>query len=304
MRRIIELVRPKLDWSTERNYLKSVNIQVLTAIRVFRSGSFQKINVDIYSLSQPTVSRIISKVAEAFAGEFKNFIEFPSNDKLDLIKYGFYKIAKFHNVVGLIDCTHVPVTVHGPDRELFRNRKGRMSINVQAIVDFNMKFTNMVVRWPGLVHDSRIFKNSLICAKFENYEINGWLLGDNGYSCTRYLLTPVLSPTTEAEERYNKAHIKTRNLIERAFGCWKRKFNILNVRMQTKLSNSLNIIMACAVIWNIIKDEEDAGEDDSDLENFITDALDQNNLQDQLDDIQSTGSTLRSEIIQRHFSYD
>ena len=108
MRRIIELVRPKLDWSTERNYIKSVNIQVLTAIRVFRSGSFQQINVDIYSLSQLTVSRIISKVAEAFAGEFKNFIEFPSNDQLDLIKYGFYKIAKFHNVVGLIDCTHVP----------------------------------------------------------------------------------------------------------------------------------------------------------------------------------------------------
>ena len=197
-----------------------------------------------------------------------------------------------------------PITVHGSDRELFRNRKGRMSINVQAIVDFNMKFTNMAARWPGSVHDSRILKNSLICAKFENYEINGWLLGDNRYSCTRYLLTPVLSPTIGAEERYNKAHIKTRNLIERPFGCWKRKFNILNVRMQTKLRNSLNIIMACAVIWNIIKDEEDAGEDDSDLENFITDALDQNNLQDQLDDIQSTGSTLRSEIIQRHFSYD
>ena len=86
-----------------------------------------------------------------------------------------------------------PITVHGSDRELFRNRKGRMSINVQAIVDFNMKFTNMAARWPGSVHDSRILKNSLICAKFENYEINGWLLGDNRYSCTRYLLTPVLS---------------------------------------------------------------------------------------------------------------
>ena len=40
---------------------------------------------------------------------------------------------------------------------------------------------DLVARWPGSVHDSTIFSNSLIHARFENREIDGYLLGDGGY---------------------------------------------------------------------------------------------------------------------------
>ncbi|CAI6359742.1 unnamed protein product [Macrosiphum euphorbiae] len=39
-----------------------------------------------------------------------------------------------------------------------------------------------------------------------------------------YIFTPLLNPVTNAEKNYNKAHIKTRNIVERVFGVWKRKF--------------------------------------------------------------------------------
>ena len=59
-------------------------------------------------------------------------------------------------VVGLIDCTHIPIISPGGDNaELFRNRKGYFSINVQAICDLELKLTNVVVRWPGSTHDSK-----------------------------------------------------------------------------------------------------------------------------------------------------
>lgn len=64
-------------------------------------------------------------------------------------------------------------------------------------------YITCLFRWPGSVHDSTIFDNSFIRAKFENNEFGKtFLLGDGGYPCRSYLLTPLLNPRTEAEQKY------------------------------------------------------------------------------------------------------
>ena len=82
-------------------------------------------------------------------------------------------------------------------------------------------FTNIVARWPGSTHDSFIFNNSHIGQKLES-ELhsmeNGLLLGDSGYPCKPYLMTPYLNPTTAKQEAYNKSHKGTRVAIEQTFG--------------------------------------------------------------------------------------
>ena len=105
---------------------------------------------------------------------------------------GFYEIANFPGVLGAIDCTHVAIQSPGGEyAELYRNRKGYFSINVQAICNSCLEFTNIVARWSGSSHDVTIFGNSRICAQFESGEITGILLGDGGYGCKKYLLTPL-----------------------------------------------------------------------------------------------------------------
>lgn len=59
------------------------------------------------------------------------------------------------------------------------------------------------IRWPGSVHNSTVFDNSMLREKFENKEFGTCvLLGDVGYPCRSYLMTPLLNPRTESEKIY------------------------------------------------------------------------------------------------------
>lgn len=51
--------------------------------------------------------------------------------------------------------------------------------------------------------------------------------------------------------RYNKAQIKTRNSVERAFGVWKRRFPCLDMKFQHKPVPAARIIIACAALHNL-----------------------------------------------------
>ncbi|KAM7290345.1 putative nuclease HARBI1 [Ixodes scapularis] len=53
--------------------------------------------------------------------------------------------------------------------------------------------------------------------------------------------------------RYQKAHIRTRNSVERAFGVWKRRFPCLDMRLQHKPERSAVIITACAALHNLAR---------------------------------------------------
>ncbi|XP_046994538.1 putative nuclease HARBI1 [Schistocerca americana] len=62
------------------------------------------------------------------------------------------------------------------------------------------------------------FTHIRIKAQFENGEIPvGHLLGDSGYACRPYLLTPLSNPQGVAEHRYNRSHITSRNTVERQY---------------------------------------------------------------------------------------
>lgn len=63
------------------------------------------------------------------------------------------------------------------------------------------------------------------------------LVGDSGYAQTRYMMTPLPenAPTTRAEKLYQESQIRTRNVIERAFGIWKRRFPILSKGINVNL---------------------------------------------------------------------
>ena len=121
-----------------------------------------------------------------------------------------------------------------------------------------MRITDVVARWPGSVHDATIFQQSRLRQRFEEGEFrSGILLGDSGYPNKKYLFTPLLRPATDAENRYNNAHIRTRNIVERLFGVWKRRFPVLSLGMRVKIETAQDIIVAAAVLHNIARNQNE-----------------------------------------------
>ena len=203
-------------------------------------------------MSQPSVSKIVKNVSAAIASLAPEIIKFPNPATEGQVMQQFSAIAGMPGVIGCVDGTHIPIkSPGGPNSEIYRCRKGYFSINVMGVCDASLKFTNIAVNWPGSAHDSRIFNESRLCEALEEGRYHGFLLGDSGYACRSYLLTPFLTPQTEKEIHYNAAHIKTRNVIERAFGVLKRRFSILSVPVRTMLSNTKNIIVVHVILHNI-----------------------------------------------------
>lgn len=204
------LVEEKIKSFTVRNHAVTPINMLLIALRFYATGSFF-INIgDHFNVSKQSCGRIVHKVSHYLALLGRDFIKMPNNgQKRNYVSSTFFKICGFPNVIGAIDGTHIRLqSPGGENAEIYRNRKGYFSLNVQVVCDANLKISDVVCRWPGSAHDSRIFNNSLLKARFENNEFgNCYLLGDSAYASKRYMLVPLANPVSEAEKRYNRAQI-------------------------------------------------------------------------------------------------
>ena len=170
--------------------------------------------------------------------------------------------------MGAIDGSHIPIIAPHKNHRDFCNRKGYYSIILQGTVDSFGQFIDVVVGWPGSVHDARVFSNSGIYRKLENFTlfpdspkiINGtsipiMLLGDPAYPLMDNLMKPYsdngrLSPE---EFEFNRRLSSCRVSVEHAFGRLKSRWRILSKTMDIYLENIPNVVMACCILHNIVE---------------------------------------------------
>ncbi|XP_071579088.1 putative nuclease HARBI1 [Temnothorax nylanderi] len=275
---ILPLVEKRLAKINNRGLPISPILQLLICLRFYSTASFQLVLGDIITISQPTISRIVFRVSILLASYINRYIKIPSSEESrSENKRLFRELGRGHGGIGLpsidgaIDCTHIRL-VHTRFQnvdEIFRNRKGYFSLNVQIIVGPRTEILDIVPEWPGSEHDSRMFQNSRIYMRYKQGELDGILVGDAGCPALPFLLTPIGNPRTDEEMSYNTIHGRTRRIVERTFGIWKRRFPCLSKGLGTKLLTSTSIVVACAVLHNlslILNDKLE--EDDEEVENL------------------------------------
>ncbi|WAR19619.1 HARB1-like protein [Mya arenaria] len=118
------------------------------------------------------------------------------------------------------------------------------------VCDSSFRFLNVVAKWPGSVHDARIFRESELCQQLESGALNGYILGDSGYPSKPYLLTPYLATRSQKQERYNRAQVRTHVVIEQSFGILKRRFPCLSYGLRVEPEICCTIIVACVFLHN------------------------------------------------------
>ena len=69
----------------------------------------------------------------------------------------FLEIHGFPQRIGAINCTHIQIKEPNEHYSDYINRKTYYSINVQVDCDYRYCFLDLVVKWPGSVHESRKF---------------------------------------------------------------------------------------------------------------------------------------------------
>ncbi|KAK0151909.1 Gem-associated protein 2 [Merluccius polli] len=130
---VVELVRDAITSPTNRNNPISPEIKCLATLRYLATGKMQLCNADDLGISQPSVSRAINQTINTLC---------------------------MPGVVGAIDGTHIKIIAPSKDEDVFVNRKKVHSINTQIVFDATFHIIDVVAKWPGSTHDSRILMGS------------------------------------------------------------------------------------------------------------------------------------------------
>ena len=186
-----------------------------------------------------------------------------TEDELTNLASRFYTNHGFPQCIGAVDYTHVPTKQPLEHYTNYINRKGYTSLNIQALCDYNYCFLDVVIKWPGSVHDSRIFKNSSLNHKFRSGEIPPCpaeivegrepvpvcMLCDPAYLLLPFLMTEYAAAGGHnTESFYGLKLCSARNVVENSFGRLKGRFWCLKRAMDVKLDDLPHVIYACFIL--------------------------------------------------------
>jgi len=142
-----DMIGGELDRHTRRSHLVPVETQLLAALQFYAKGSFQRVVGHNCGLAQSSVSHCINDVTQSLVKRAPEWIAYPTDAAmLRATKQAFHQVARFPNVVGAVDCTHVAIKAPTVNEEAYVNRKGAHTINVHEAAGRRRQVASQLTR--------------------------------------------------------------------------------------------------------------------------------------------------------------
>ena len=214
---------------------------------------------NLFGVSVSFVCNCIKEVCEAIRRHFLKVIRFPTG--IELLQV----IQEFENK--WYTYPNIPILAPKEDHKEYVNQKGFHSVQMQAVVDSRYLFRNVVVGWPGSVHDSRVLSNSTVfrkgvdgslfngvkSRKIQGQDIPPLILGDPAYPFLPWLMKryPENNNTPRIQKVFNYQLNRTRMTVENTFGRFKGRFKRFSKRVDMEVPSLVNVLVSTCILHNV-----------------------------------------------------
>jgi hypothetical protein len=222
-----------------------------------------------YDVSPATVINCVKEGVELFRQHLVPAeIKVPSGAELQQVMVDFEALCSMPQCCGAIDGTFMKINKPVKDGDAFYCYKKYPAIIIFACVDARGRFTYVNTGAPGSMGDAAVWNRSTLKYKLHN---NLWLCANpkrvNGVPIHPYLVADTAFALSSRvmkcwegvdvghgpKYNFNYAVIRTRRVVEQAFGRLKGRFHIVQRCTSRDDCFAANIAMVCCALHNMIE---------------------------------------------------
>ncbi|KAK0178116.1 hypothetical protein PV328_002095 [Microctonus aethiopoides] len=237
-----------------------------------------------FDLPTSCIFHILRRVLAWLLTKVNTSITWPRGIDVDVVCEGFKAQQGIPNILGVIDCMQIRIKKPPVDARDYYNRQKFYSISLEAIVDSDLRFTNVYCGSPGFLTDTQVFRKSMLfhIASSQSsimFPRNTFLIGDSAYPSLPWLVPPFRDSgyLTSQQVEFNYLHSSTRMVIDKTFEQLKGRFRRLKfINDYYNIEFIIHTVIAACVLHNYCVnafDIYDFSNDDVDFQHGIHDLV-------------------------------
>ncbi|XP_054289133.1 uncharacterized protein LOC129004613 isoform X2 [Macrosteles quadrilineatus] len=249
----------------------SLDVSTKVAIAIYKLANACEYSVvgNLFGVHKSTVFVCLNQVCKAINDFLLPIhVRMPTLEEALDIADDFEGFCGLPQVIGAVDCTHIPINPPTKNCTDYKNEKDWSSMILQAVVDNKYMFRNISCNKPGTSHHALVLTDSELCRNVEDYLpsapkyiedgcIDFYLVGSKSHPTLPWLLTPYAEPCDEYKESFNLYLESAREVTDCGFGRLKGRFRCLS-KSSDFLAKSIPLIVpTCVTLHNIVESVED-----------------------------------------------